>query len=229
MDSAARKIFSDEDLQNLILHYEDSFVERKTFNDTDGWMKTVTAFANSCPYGDAGILFVGANNDGTIQNMQEQQNLEELQKTFGALLKSKVFPTIVPDYRTVRKNGRECLAVIIHGSPKRPHFVGRAWVRKGPETTKEVSEEEYASLFAQRNNRVFRILQWAGKRVTHEFHISRRSGSYFNEPIVKDCDEEYVTLVGSDQRPYAIPLSTIHLALDFERGDRLKIIEHRSG
>jgi hypothetical protein len=91
-----------------------------------------------------------------------------------------------------------------------------------------VTEDEYASLFAQRNNRVYRILQWQGKRVTHEFRISSRGGSYTNEPIVKDCDEEYVTLIGGDQKPYAIPLRSVDLAVDFERGDRLKIIEHRA-
>lgn len=227
MNVATRRSFSDEELKDLLIHYEHSFVERKTFSDVDGWMKTVAAFANSCPYSDAGVLFVGANNDGTVQEMQEQQNLEELQKSFASQLKSKVFPQIIPDYRTVRKDNRECLAVIIHGSPKRPHVVGKVWVRKGPKTTKEVTEEEYVSLFEQRNNRVYRILQWQGRRITHELDIPRR-GPYFNESLVKDCDEECVTLIGGDQKPYAIPLGSVDLAVDFEKGERLKIIEHRS-
>jgi Schlafen, AlbA_2 len=227
MNFATRRAFSEEELRSLLINYENSFAERKTFSDTEGWLKTVTAFANSCPYSDAGVLFVGANNNGTIQEMRGQQNLEELQKTLGLLLKSKIFPPITADYRTLRKDDRECLVVIVHGSAKRPHFVGKAWVRKGPESTREVTEEEYAALFAQRNNKVHRILQWQGKCITHEFYVSGRSGSYMKVAVVKGCDEEYITLMGGGQKPYTIPLRSVNLAVDFERAERLKIIEHR--
>ena len=54
---------SDEELLNRFHNSEDAFVERKRFSDTDDWLKTVVAFANSCPIGFWGVLFVGVKDD----------------------------------------------------------------------------------------------------------------------------------------------------------------------
>jgi hypothetical protein len=42
-------VVTEAELLSKISDTENNFIEHKTANDTDGWLKTAVAFANSCP------------------------------------------------------------------------------------------------------------------------------------------------------------------------------------
>src|ERR1700759_4188934 len=81
-----------DDLLQGLSDTENAFIERKTINDTKGWLRTVVAFANSCPEGFQGVLYIGVDNDGNIQNHPASTNFEEVQKTLGQVI-SAAYPT----------------------------------------------------------------------------------------------------------------------------------------
>jgi predicted HTH transcriptional regulator len=121
---------SDQDLLAKLTDTENTFIERKTVSDSKGWLKTAVAFANSCPVGYPGFLFVGVNDDGTIQRHGNPVNFEEKQKEVSARIRS-AWPPIYHLIKTHRKDAGEFLAVIVPGSALRPHFSGPSYVRVG--------------------------------------------------------------------------------------------------
>jgi predicted HTH transcriptional regulator len=91
----------DEDLLLRLTATEDSFVERKTWADSSDWLKTAVAFANSCPIGYPGVLFIGVRNDGTPEGIKQGQNLETSQKKLTDKIKEACHPSILfPKYFT---------------------------------------------------------------------------------------------------------------------------------
>jgi predicted HTH transcriptional regulator len=72
---------SDDDLLSRLTNTEDNFVERKRFSDDREWLRTVVAFANSCPIGYPGVLFIGVYDNGTVEQPGKPINLDSLQKT----------------------------------------------------------------------------------------------------------------------------------------------------
>jgi predicted HTH transcriptional regulator len=132
---------------------ENNFIERKSITDKGKWLNTAVAFANSCPVGYPGVLYAGVNNDGTIQ--QKPINFEDLQKSISGMI-GNAWPPIYILQKTLKRDGAEFVAVIIPGSPLRPHFSGQAYVRVGPETRK-ASETQFDELIAQRSSKVRHI------------------------------------------------------------------------
>ena len=153
---------SNQDLLLRLLNGEDNWVERKSFTNRRGWLETAIAFANSTPIGSPAVLFIGVKNDGRPEGGKE--GLEETQKSFSRVL-SQAYPPIYYDSRIVTKDDKEFLAIVIPGSPDRPHFAGHSYVRVGSETEK-ASNEQFADLIAQRNSKGREILKWKGKLIT---------------------------------------------------------------
>jgi hypothetical protein len=120
----------------------------------------------------------------------------------------------------VQDSGRECLAVVVPGSPKRPHFAGPAYVRVGSET-KNASDEEYAKLIAERHSKVYALTHVKGGRLKIKFqkepHDYWRLGSDVArvEWEVKHCDQFSVTL-SAIGRGYTItaPLARVEVSRD---------------
>jgi predicted HTH transcriptional regulator len=130
---------SEEDLLRKITDTENNFIERKTAKDSNGWLKTAVAFANSCPVGQPGILYVGVSDEGEV--IKHSDDLETIQKNVSASI-GRAWPPIYFVSHILKRNGLEFIAVIIYGSPLRPHFSGPAYIRVGPET-RDASELEY--------------------------------------------------------------------------------------
>jgi hypothetical protein len=97
---------SDDDLLSKLADTKNSFVERKTVSDHRGWSKTAVAFANSFPVGYPGVLFVGGNNDGTIERHNSLPNCEKLHKSVSERL-NDAWPPIFHFSRTLRKGSLE--------------------------------------------------------------------------------------------------------------------------
>ena len=161
-------------------------------DDTYGWLKTAVAFANSCPVGQPGILYVGVENNGDIKRQADGYDFEKLQKSIGGKI-GEAWPPIYFVSRILDKDGIEFVAVMIYGSPKRPHFSGRAWVRIGPET-KDASEVEHDNLIAQRSSKVRFLQRLVGKLVY--WHATDYQPGNENGTLT-DCNEFFVTVVGN--------------------------------
>lgn len=212
---------SDEDLLLRLTATEDSFVERKTWADSSDWLKTAVAFANSCPIGYPGVLFIGVRNDGTPEGIKQGQNLETSQKKLTDKIK-EAWPPIYSVPKVLYKGGKEFLAVLIPGSSERPHFAGHSYVRVGPETQK-ADDAQYREMLAQRQAKSFEILQSKGKVVTVEKVHAGRSGQYPSVASVVDCSQFYVTLSsGEPPSPYSVPLERVALSFDHQ-ANRLKL------
>jgi len=74
-------IVTEEDLLRKVSDTENNFIERKTAKDHDGWLKTAVAFANSCPVGQPGILYVNVDNSGEVIPQPADYDFEKLQKS----------------------------------------------------------------------------------------------------------------------------------------------------
>src|SRR5579859_3335981 len=119
-------------------------VERKAAfaNYEDEICEAICAFANDLPNNrKPGILFVGANDDGTCANLPIDDklliNLSDLRSN-GTILP---FPMMVVQKRIIKNC--EIAVIIVEPSDNPPvHFNGCTWVRVGPLRTIATQEEE---------------------------------------------------------------------------------------
>jgi predicted HTH transcriptional regulator len=211
----------DEDILIRLRNTEDNFVERKSSGDSKDWLPATVAFANSVPVGYPAILFIGVKDDGTPEG---NCNLESLQKKFDKKL-ADAYPPIFYLPKVLRTDGKEFLAVIIPGSPDRPHFAGQAYVRVGSQT-KSASEAQFAILIAQRQSKACEILKWLGKPVAIETLSYLRGSAHKSrmQGVLTDCNQFYVSYGaalpdGSAGQPtHSLPLSKVEVSFDHAMG-----------
>lgn len=199
---------SNDDLLSKLADTENSFVERKTVSDHRGWLKTAVAFANSCPIGYPGVLFVGVNNDGTIERHNPLPNFEKLQKSISERL-NDAWPPIFHFSKALRKDSSEFLAVVVPGSELRPHFSGHAYVRIGPET-KQASEGGYDKFIAQRSSKVRFLQNLIGKTVLWH-SLSPFTGN--NQGVVVECNQFFATVEGLNYKR-CFPIEWVTISFD---------------
>jgi predicted HTH transcriptional regulator len=218
---------SDADILARLTAIEDGTTERKPYADSRGWVKTVVAFSNSLAIDQPGILFVGVNNDGTIQS--QPTNFEDKQKAVTGEI-SNIFPPVNPTILVREKDGRQFIAVIVFGSRERPHFAGKSYVRSGTQTI-EASEENLRQLKAQRSSKVAEILKWKDKVVVvnylHPEDIHHRVGRVATSvrSIVDGCNEHWVTLKDSGNPPERRSISIRRVELSFDYPGNHMVLE----
>lgn len=198
---------------------EHAFVERKVFSDSKDWLKTVVAFANSTPIDYPAVLFIGVKDNGEPE--EKSVDLDSIQKTLSEKL-SAAYPTIYYQTKILDVGGRNVLAVIVPGSPARPHFAGPAYVRDGSKTV-NASKEQFDQLVAQRNGKAYKILEWKGKAIRYG-HIIRGQAlptSYASQATIVNCNQFYVTIASPGHASF--PLDRIEISFD-EEGHRLELI-----
>ncbi len=199
---------SDADILQRLDSSEDSFVEKKTLNDSKDIVKTCAAFANSCSVeGAPGILFYGVKDDGTIEN--SQNNLDSQQKTIRDKL-AQVYPPIGYKTRIVAKNGQSFVVIIVPGSAAGPHFSGPAYVRQGSSTV-EASKDLFPRLIDRRERKVRDILKWKNQRISMRRYVTNPSPNQqrnpwaYSDARVMDCTVEWLQLeIGGDSIPFAL-------------------------
>jgi hypothetical protein len=213
---------NEDDLLRLLHSTEHSFAERKTIGDHKDWVKTIVAFANSLDSSQEGVLFIGATNAGQIE--EKSTNLDRLQRTLSEKT-SDIYPSVFYQTKIVKESGWECLAVIVQGSPAKPHFAGPLYLRD-LSNTKVATTEQYESLLATRISRANELLKWKGRDITL-VEIHRYAGMAYQVErasrggLLVDCNQFYVTLqVGGRETSY--PLASFEIAYDHE-SDRLQI------
>jgi hypothetical protein len=211
---------SDEDLVSKTTDTENNFIERKTASDNRGWLETAVGFANSCPIGFPGVLFIGVNNDGTIQLHKEPVNFEKLQKTVSNRI-GEAWPPIFCLPKTLKKNDAEFLAVLVPGSPLRPHFSGHSYVRVGPETRK-ASEKQFDEMIAQRSSKVRMLQQLIGETVLWH-SLSPFTGNA--DGTVVDCNQFFLTVHGATYKR-CFPIDWISISFEPETKRYHLIVQH---
>lgn len=200
---------SDEDLLSKLTDIEDNFIERKTISNNRGWLISAVAFANSCPIGYPGVLFIGVNDDGTIEKQEKPPKFEDFQKSVSKRI-NDAWPPIFHFIKILKKEDSQFLAVVIPGSQFRPHFSGPAYVRVGPES-REASEEQYDELIAQRSGK-FRALQKLIGKLVYWQQFSPVAGNA-NGTVV-DCNQFFLTVDNGEGSKRCFPLDWITISFD---------------
>jgi hypothetical protein len=213
---------NDDDLLRLLHSTEHSYAERKTANDSRDWAKTIVAFANTLDPSQEGVLFIGATNAGQIEEKpasEKPTNLDKLQKTLSDKA-AVIYPPVYFTTTTLKENDRECLAVIVPGSPDKPHFAGQLFLRDLSETVVSTTRQ-YESLLAQRTSKTRELQKWIGKDITvREFQRYQSAGYDIRELLwpanVVACNQFYLT-VNYNNRNWSLPLATFELAYDHQQ------------
>jgi hypothetical protein len=191
MEAEHVAIVTDKDLLSRVADTEHQFVERKTMSNTDGWLKTAVAFANSCPIGQPGILYINVDDKGEVLSSPPNTNFENFQKTVSKVI-SEAWPPIYFTPHILEKDGKKFVAVVVFGSPTRPHFAGRAYVRVGPET-RDATEEQYDDLIAQRTSKYRWLKRLEGKQVAW-VSLGYMPGN--GTAVLTEVNHAYLTLDG---------------------------------
>lgn len=218
------KLFlKDEDLLLRLAPGEDHFVERKTKGDSKDFLKTAVAFANSTPVNVPAILFIGVKNDGTIE---DENDVDRLQKTFTEKV-GRAYPPIPYYTKSLVKDEKPFLAVIIPGSSMRPHFAGKSYIRKGSETF-EASDLEFNNLISHRNSKTYFLQEWINKKITVDW-INRAAAqvgtagrvSHTWDATLKSCNHFYLTVDVNDSLK-SFSLNEVSVSFD-DAKNRLKL------
>jgi ATP-dependent DNA helicase RecG len=134
---------ADAELRTLLTDLESDRAERKASGaDRSSIRRAICAFANDLPdHAEPGVIFVGANNDGTCAGLvisdQLLLTLSQM-RTDGNILPP---PSLVVEKR--RLDGCELAVVIVQPSANPPvRYKGRVWVRVGPAVQQATAEEE---------------------------------------------------------------------------------------
>lgn len=137
--------YTDEELEQMLSDLESDLVERKESMGGDAPDKirqAVCAFANDLPdHGAAGVVFVGARDDGTPCNLGITDGLlRQLAdiKTDGNIVPP---PTLTVSKR--RLAGADIVVVAVEPSDSPPvRYKGRIWVRVGPRRALATAQDE---------------------------------------------------------------------------------------
>lgn len=144
---------SEASLLERLRSTEHDFVERKPLRQHGEWLQVAVAFANSAPIGWPAVLFVGVDDAGMPQ--ESQHKLGSLLKSISDTL-DRAYPPIYRHVVPLVQDDRACVAVVIPGSAERPHFAGKAYVRKA-DMIQEASEGQFDALVADRLSAVREI------------------------------------------------------------------------
>lgn len=206
---------SDESALMRLLHStEHTFAERKTVGDSKDWIKTVVAFANTLDPSQEGVLFIGATDKGEIE--ANSSNFDKLQKTLSEKMQS-VYPSVYHVTKIVKEGDRECLAIIVPGSPSKPHFAGPLYLRDGSQSI-IATAEQYESLLAAHTSKSRELQRWISRDIAL-IEFQRRAGMpYVIDKLqriarVVGCNQFYVTIL-TEGKMFSYPLASFEIAYD---------------
>jgi hypothetical protein len=230
---ASNEYPSKEELIARLGNCEDNFTERKPEGVAPRELRnTLVAFANTVPEGRAAVLYVGVLDNGDVMGVR---NPDTKQRDLRRLCEEDCSPPIRALVDVLEIEGKNVVAVVVPWSNSVPHFTGNAYVRKGSESVRAAGPV-LDELFALRNSKTRRVLEWKGEIVTvvcfgrrlgsHD----RRASSFYEERecVVEGCDAHAVRLQLVDSQRYvAEPLDRVEISVDRTKADRLKLIVDR--
>jgi len=143
----------DRELEHLLADLESDRAERKaSASDKRDIHRVICAFANDLSGREQpGVLFIGANNDGSCSNVTIDDQLLNSLSNMGRDGSVHPFPTIQPQKKNLK--GCELVVVIVQPSDDTPiRYNQQIWVRVGP-TTQLASPEEERRLTEKRRSK----------------------------------------------------------------------------
>src|SRR5207247_998486 len=117
----------DEEILQRLTNTEDHLTERKSKPHRDQCSEAIVAFANSALPNKPGILYVGVSDKGEILQDKAPESWQHDITAWG----NGCFPELPVITRTLTKDGKEFLAVVVQLSEARPHFARPAFKRQG--------------------------------------------------------------------------------------------------
>lgn len=136
------------------------------------------------------------------------------------------YPPIYYLTKILERDGKQFLAVIIPGSPDRPHFSGPSYVRRGSHTF-VASEVDYPQMIASRLDKARELLAWKHKAIsvdhmrTEHIHSLGPVASQ-QEMTIVDCNGFFATFKYGGSYYQSVPLKRIEISYDNDK-QRLKI------
>jgi hypothetical protein len=213
---------TDEDIIARLTAVEDATVERKTSSDNRDWIKAAVAFSNTLENDQPGVLFVGLYDDGRIEDKgQDSKYFENLQNRVNGEL-SNINPPIYTTVLVREKEGKKFLAVVIYGSPNRPHFAGKSYRRDGTKTV-DASEENIKQFITLRSSKVAEIIKWKGQEITlvllrpevQHYTFGPTLGVF--DALLVDCTQHYITakyFTAGENVTNSFPLRRVEVSSD---------------
>lgn len=219
----------DEHLLARLGNKEDALVERKPEGVNGREIRqTAVAFANTVTSPEAGVLFIGVRDDGSVQGVE---NPEKKLKSVRDECERGCYPPIRYDGRVIEKDGKSIVAISIEESANKPHFAGPAYVRRGSESI-AASPELYEELIASRNSKVAEILKMRDGSITvmcvrHKYGSKRLIAAQSFQEVVEcrvvSCTPHVVHLVRSGVS-YSASLSSVDIDHDVMKHRPMLII-----
>lgn len=186
-------MISEEKIRERLKNSEDRFTERKSQGvSTEDICKILSAFANSLPDGQEGVLFIGISDKGDLAGVD---NPDKLQKNIRKLAEARCYPPIPVQSQVLNESGVNIICVIVFSSRNKPHFAAPAYVRIGSESV-AASREIFEELITSRNDKARQILQYRDEGTTVLIDLpspySQREYMRFRCKV-QDCNPHYAT------------------------------------
>lgn len=189
-----------QDLLARLSTKEDSFVERKSQGiKPQDIRKAVTAFANSLPKGQHGVIFIGIGDKGAVEGCDNPDSVQKRVREAA----DECYPPLTPQCVVLKVWDKDVVAAVVSASTDRPHFAGPAYVRQGSESVKaskrlfdemvDTRHSKVAAILAMRNVPVVTVIG-LGHRLGENRRDVERSYREGGEFKVIACDAHEVTL-----------------------------------
>ena len=153
-----------DELRRRLKNDEDALVERKPTVKDNNIRPAVVAFANSLQPGTTGVLFLGVTDGG--DPTRDLGDADAAQRSAGQHIGGCV-PPIPHRIRALKIDNADVLAVVVMPSESKPHFTGKAYVRRNNET-KEASDDMLDKLVADRLSLVRALTPSIGGRISYQ-------------------------------------------------------------
>ncbi|WP_428104059.1 ATP-binding protein [Candidatus Palauibacter sp.] len=114
------------DLNELLLRPEGKTLEfKRDLSSPRGFLRTVVAFANTA----GGTVLIGVEDRSRhVRGVRRALDMEE---RAASLISDAIQPALWPDLEILRFRSAQVLAVRVHPSPARPHFIARQGLEAG--------------------------------------------------------------------------------------------------
>ncbi|MYA37075.1 MAG: winged helix-turn-helix transcriptional regulator [Gammaproteobacteria bacterium] len=154
------------ELIELLKRPEDKTLEfKRDLSSPSGILRSIVAFANSA----GGVLLLGVEDD--TRNVRGIEKPLEMEERMANLISDGICPRLIPDIEILPWRCKNVLAVRVHPSPGRPHYLKNAGLQGGA----------YVRV-GSTNRRADRELIDELRRFTR--------GETFDEQAMLDCDSE---------------------------------------
>ena len=114
------------DLNELLLRPEGKTLEfKRDLSSPPGFLRTVVAFANTA----GGTVLIGVEDRS--RHVRGVRRALDMDERAASLISDSIQPALWPDLEILRFRGTQVLAVRIHPSPARPHYLVRQGLEAG--------------------------------------------------------------------------------------------------